>query len=151
MEQAGPVLHKRTVESDELHGSSGREAKRARRGRGAEKENKKEEEIKEEVEESEPEYYISEKGYRCVRPYYYVFKCHAKGRWLGCSLIDILTKEFCAHDYSYYEKKIKSGDIRLNGKIVDCNAKFNNSDVLTHKVHRYISIHIDIDTPSACN
>ena len=45
-------------------------------------------------------------GLRCVVPYYYVFSVFAKGRWVGRSLLDVMSSEFTMHSIEYYVRII---------------------------------------------
>ena len=37
-----------------------------------------------------------------MRPYYFTFTTHAKGRWLGKSVFDMFSKEFQSEKPEYY-------------------------------------------------
>lgn len=38
-------------------------------------------------------------GYRFIKPYWYNYRTHAKGRWVGRRLVDVLKAEFgCTHE-----------------------------------------------------
>jgi 5,10-methenyltetrahydromethanopterin hydrogenase len=41
-------------------------------------------------------------GLRRVGLYHYEFKTHAKGRWVGRTVLDVFAKEFSAHSLAYY-------------------------------------------------
>ena len=41
-------------------------------------------------------------GLRCVKPYYFTFTSHAKGRWVGFNVYDVFCKEFQAESPEYY-------------------------------------------------
>jgi hypothetical protein len=41
-------------------------------------------------------------GLRRVELYHYEFKTHAKGRWVGRTVLDVFAKEFSAHSLAYY-------------------------------------------------
>ena len=46
-------------------------------------------------------------GLRCVKPYYFTFTSHAKGRWVGFNVYDVFCKEFQAESPEYYVSKFK--------------------------------------------
>ena len=74
---------------------------------------------------------------RFVEPYVHEFTSFTKGRWLGRQVIDVVTKEFGAHPEQYWERSIKLGFIRINGKHIDRTYEFKNSDRFTHLTHRH--------------
>lgn len=41
-------------------------------------------------------------GLRHVKPYYFTFTTHAKGRWVGSKVIDVFSTEFQAETPEYY-------------------------------------------------
>lgn len=45
-------------------------------------------------------------GLRCIKPYYFTFTTHAKGRWVGKQLIDIFKSEFKSNPVEYYVRMI---------------------------------------------
>ena len=68
----------------------------------------------------ETETYI-ENGLRKIRPYYFTFTTHAKGRWCGDRLKDVFAREFRALDPEEYERCIKEGLVKVRkhgGKIL---------------------------------
>ncbi|ELR13189.1 uncharacterized protein ACA1_100040 [Acanthamoeba castellanii str. Neff] len=90
------------------------------------------------AERDQPPYIIdSDKGLRRVGLYHYEFKTHAKGRWVGRTVLDVFAKEFSAHSLAYYHEALKDGRIRLNGQIVDEGAVVQEHDVLSHLIHRH--------------
>jgi len=57
---------------------------------------------------NETEYYI-ENGLRKVYPYYFTFKTHAKGRWVGRSILDVCLEEFRYTSPAGYKNHMSSG------------------------------------------
>ncbi|RKP08180.1 pseudouridine synthase, partial [Thamnocephalis sphaerospora] len=76
-------------------------------------------------------------GLRRVRPYHYVFRTFAKGRWLGRTVLDVFSREFRDRPASYYQKAIESGVITINDQHVACDTIVRNSDMLAHRMHRH--------------
>lgn len=74
---------------------------------------------------------------RHVRPYVQVFKTFAKGRWIGREIIEVLTREFGGHPEAYWKNAIHKGHVQINGKTVNENYRFKNSDSFLHRTHRY--------------
>eukprot|EP00794_Sanderia_malayensis_P011158 gene11158-12330_t len=76
-------------------------------------------------------------GLRHVKPYFFTFTAHCKGRWLGHKLIDIFKKEFRMRSVEYYERAIKTGKITLNDKIVSQDTMLTSNHVVRTQVHRH--------------
>lgn len=72
-----------------------------------------------------------------VYPYYYIYKARCKGRWIGRKLTEIMNTEFRLMRQEVLESKIKSGQILINGKVVDIDYIFKSHDQLTSRVHRH--------------
>lgn len=72
-----------------------------------------------------------------VYPYFYVYKARCKGRWIGRKLTEIMNSEFRLMREETLEEKIKTGQIRINGNIVDTDYVFKSQDQLTSRVHRH--------------
>ena len=56
-------------------------------------------------------------GLRCVEPYYYIFTVFAKGRWIGKSLLEVMSSEFTMHSKEYYvrsDSKWRNGKLQIN-------------------------------------
>ena len=47
-------------------------------------------------------------GLRCVKPYYFTFSTHAKGRWVGRPLHNVLCQEFLSETPEYYVRELAS-------------------------------------------
>ena len=41
-------------------------------------------------------------GLRYVKPYYFTFTTHAKGRWVGSKVIDVFSREFQSETPEFY-------------------------------------------------
>ena len=74
---------------------------------------------------------------RHVRPYVHTYRTIAKGRWLGRSLLEVHTSEFCAHPPAYYAAAIAQGIITVNGNLVGAHYAVRNGDVIEHFQHRH--------------
>ncbi|KAI9596770.1 pseudouridine synthase [Syncephalis fuscata] len=83
-----------------------------------------------------PEFYF-EHGLRKIRPYHYVYRSFAKGRWLGYTVLELFKREFRGLSVEYYERAIKEGTITLNEQIVTCDTVIKNSDIIGHRMHRH--------------
>jgi 23S rRNA-/tRNA-specific pseudouridylate synthase len=71
------------------------------------------------------------------QPYIYEFKTYAKGRWIGKSLLDVLTSEFGGFDSVYWENAIKDSNILVNNAPTSKSYIVRNSDELLHRTHRH--------------
>ncbi|KAJ3375466.1 hypothetical protein GGF31_004584 [Allomyces arbusculus] len=76
-------------------------------------------------------------GLRRVTPYYYLYKTHAKQRWLGMELLAVFDKEFQDRQPGYYKKAIESGAIQVNHQPVPTTYLLKNNDLITHRNHRH--------------
>lgn len=45
-------------------------------------------------------------GLRYVKPYYFTFTTHAKGRWVGSTVYDVFCREFQSETPEYYVRKV---------------------------------------------
>ncbi|XP_022082450.1 uncharacterized protein LOC110974850 [Acanthaster planci] len=81
--------------------------------------------------------YYYENGLRKVTPYVYVFETHIKGRWMGCSLLDVFKREFRMETPEYYKKAISRGLITINGQKVSTDKILHNNEFLRSMVHRH--------------
>jgi len=84
----------------------------------------------------EPEYYY-EGGLRYVRPYHFEYQTYAKERWLGRSILDVFRREFRDRPASYYQMAIEKELIRINGGSCSLDHIVENSDLISHKLHRH--------------
>eukprot|EP00088_Acartia_fossae_P033673 TRINITY_DN3449_c0_g1_i4.p1 TRINITY_DN3449_c0_g1~~TRINITY_DN3449_c0_g1_i4.p1 ORF type:complete len:635 (+),score=125.16 TRINITY_DN3449_c0_g1_i4:124-2028(+) len=78
-----------------------------------------------------------EPAYRKVRPYYFTFVAHAKGRWVGRSLWDVFSKEFRAIPKDLFQTFVDKGFIKVNKETVSSDYKVQNNDFISHTVHRH--------------
>jgi tRNA pseudouridine32 synthase len=85
---------------------------------------------------SEAEYSCSD-GIRSVIPYVHEFTTHAKGRWVGREIIEVLTREFGGHPKEYWDNAITRGHVRINDKIIADQYRFKNNDAMLHRTHRH--------------
>lgn len=85
---------------------------------------------------SEAEYSCVD-GIRSVIPYVHEFTTHAKGRWIGREIIEVLTREFGGHPKEYWDNAISRGHVRINDKIVLDQYRFKNNDAMLHRTHRH--------------
>lgn len=74
---------------------------------------------------------------RFAKTYFYDFSAHAKGRWVGRTLCDVLLKEFRYYTREYVEDAMKDGRITINNKPCKTNQLVKRNDVFTHKIHRH--------------
>ena len=77
------------------------------------------------------------RGQRAVVPYVYEFATHAKGRWLGSTLIQVFEREFGAFPTAYYKAAIASGRITVNDRVVKPDHSLRNGDHIVHRTHRH--------------
>ncbi|KAJ3190632.1 RNA pseudouridylate synthase domain containing protein 2 [Irineochytrium annulatum] len=88
-------------------------------------------------ERSSPAEFYFENGLRKVKPYWYIHRVHAKGRWLGKTLFDVFCTEFRDQTPEYYRGAIECGKISVNGKQVDTTYLVRNEDLISHATHRH--------------
>ncbi|KAJ2719421.1 DRAP deaminase [Coemansia sp. Benny D115] len=81
--------------------------------------------------------YYEESGLQRIHPYFHKFATHAKGRWVGRTIFDVFSKEFRDRSISYYEAAIDQGLIEINGQRVQKDTVVQNSDLVTHYIHRH--------------
>lgn len=84
-----------------------------------------------------PEDYIFYDGKRMVRPYYFEFIAHVKKRWAGKKVVDVFSHEFRQRPHEYYVEAVKSGRIRVDGKLVAIGYVVRDGEKLSHFVHRH--------------
>ena len=84
----------------------------------------------------ETDYEFSD-GLRHVKPYVYEFRTHAKERWYGKSISEVLRTEFGGNGPDYFDRAIADGRITLGGKRVTGCQIMKRGDCLVHKVHRH--------------
>ncbi|KAI8064401.1 pseudouridine synthase [Gongronella butleri] len=81
--------------------------------------------------------YIFEHGLRKVKPYFFVYRAYAKGRWLGREILEVFCSEFRDRSEHYYRYAIKRGLITINGETVEVDTKVKNGDIVGHEIHRH--------------
>ncbi|KAF6771523.1 hypothetical protein AHF37_10540 [Paragonimus kellicotti] len=81
--------------------------------------------------------YYFENGFRKVYPYHFVFKSYAKRRWLGRSICDVLLEEFNFPSQNVIPDRCLSGDLKVNDLPITPNYILQDSDLISHKVHRH--------------
>ena len=79
----------------------------------------------------------NEEVVRYVTPYVHTFSTHAKGRWLGRQLLEVLLREFGSHSEAYWTSAIAQGFVRINHLQVTGTELFRNGDFFTHMTHRH--------------
>ena len=60
-------------------------------------------------------WYTIEAGRRHVTPYWHAFTSFAKGRWVGRTVLDVLSEEFPHIDEAYLVENAGAGRLTLNG------------------------------------
>ena len=77
-------------------------------------------------------------GRRHVLPYKHPFTCHAKGRWIGRTVLDVLSDEFPDEftDAASIDAAAEDRRLILNGKAASASATFDHGDKLVHLVLR---------------
>ena len=81
--------------------------------------------------------YLCHDGVRSVIPYIHEFTTHAKGRWIGREITEVLTREFGGHPKEYWTNAISKGYVRINDRIVEYGYRFKNNDAMLHRTHRH--------------
>jgi hypothetical protein len=81
--------------------------------------------------------FCDEGGVQRVAPYPFVFKAFAKNRWIGRTILDVLSDEFNAYSSAYFQAAIRSGRILVNEQKVDDSFQFSSNDRLLHTAHRH--------------
>lgn len=86
---------------------------------------------------------VYSKGLRKIRPYYSIRTSFAKGRWLGLSLLDVLSKEFRAFNRDQYMDGIRKGNYSIvrAGIVLTplqvLTVSIQNKDIVTTKAHKH--------------
>lgn len=81
--------------------------------------------------------YLCHGGVRSVIPYIHEYTTHAKGRWVGREITEVLTREFGGHPKEYWTNAISRGYVRINDRIVELGYRFKNNDAMLHRTHRH--------------
>uniref|UniRef100_A0A0N5BIC9 Pseudouridine synthase n=1 Tax=Strongyloides papillosus TaxID=174720 RepID=A0A0N5BIC9_STREA len=91
----------------------------------------------EDIEDYEMNFIVKE-GIRYLQPYWCVYKCRAKGRWINEKLVDVFTREFISANPYYIKLAIKTGRMFINGeRMTDLNYTIKSSDYIAHVAHRH--------------
>ncbi|KAI9290647.1 pseudouridine synthase, partial [Neoconidiobolus thromboides FSU 785] len=72
-----------------------------------------------------------------IDPYFFIYQCYAKGRWMNKSIYHVFTTEFQDQSTEYYELAILEGRIRVNGCQVSSEYKIKSMDRIQHLIHRH--------------
>ncbi|KAI8746596.1 RNA pseudouridylate synthase domain-containing protein 2, partial [Biomphalaria glabrata] len=81
--------------------------------------------------------YYFENGLRKVYPYKFVFATYAKGRWVGRTIYDVLSKEFGFNLPGDLEKAFESGSISVNNNLATADYVLKTNDLISHQTHRH--------------
>jgi tRNA pseudouridine32 synthase len=81
--------------------------------------------------------YFRDAAFVSVKPYFFEFKTFTKDRWVGKSISEIFKSEFEQPFANYIDKALERGNITVNGKNVEGSYALNNSDLITHRIHRH--------------
>ncbi|CAO1627102.1 unnamed protein product [Sympodiomycopsis kandeliae] len=76
-------------------------------------------------------------GLRHEPPYWHTFNTHAKQRWYGRRILDVLVEEFRDRTKHYYTWAIHKGLLTINGETVTPSYIVQNGDLLTHTAHKH--------------
>lgn len=74
---------------------------------------------------------------RHVAPYPFVHYVHAKKRWYGRLLVDVMNNEFKHKQPDYYHIAITQGRILINKNVVTTDAVIQRGDLVSHEMHRH--------------
>lgn len=83
------------------------------------------------------------RGLRHVAPYYKKTQVFVKGRWVGRTVLDVLSKEFRSFDIEYYTKAIQKGRFKLirksdpTLKLDPLSSLIRSGDILETIIHRH--------------
>lgn len=76
-------------------------------------------------------------GMRYIKPYYFTFTTHCKGRWFGKTLIDIFTREFRMESPAYYEAAVRNGKITVDDQVVSPEEVLKQNQLIKTRIHRH--------------
>lgn len=79
-----------------------------------------------------PEYYFKD-GMRYVTEYEYTHKAYVKKRWIGKTILEVLSLEFKTNTQDYYRKAIKDKNILINNKECFPDDKLKDGMFLIHR------------------
>jgi RluA family pseudouridine synthase len=86
---------------------------------------------------TETEDFYFKDGLRYVKPYYFDYKSHAKGRWVGMTALEMYTKEFSYYTEEYVRKAIETQRITINGQKISPDRIIKRNELLVHRLHRH--------------
>ncbi|KAH9488052.1 RNA pseudouridylate synthase domain containing protein 2 [Bulinus truncatus] len=89
------------------------------------------------IEDLKQSSYYFENGLRKVYPYKFVFSTHAKGRWVGRRIYDVLSSEFGFDQPGDLEKAFESGLICVNNNPTTADYILKDCDYIAHSTHRH--------------
>ena len=69
--------------------------------------------------------------------YFHTYETHVKQRWMGKTLIEVLSSEFRTRSHQYYVDAISCGIVTVNDKIVNQTYKLRDLDLIKHTVHMH--------------
>ena len=82
-------------------------------------------------------YELGDDGRRHAVPYWHAFSSFAKGRWVGRTVLEVLSDEFPGTDAAYIESSASSGRLTLNGLPAHAETRFTHGDHMVHSVQRF--------------
>jgi RluA family pseudouridine synthase len=76
-------------------------------------------------------------GVRRIKPYTYIFRAHAKRRWLGRRVVDVMACEFPAQvTPTYLQEAMAAGRLLVNSRPCEAGTVFRDGDFLEHNTLR---------------
>ncbi|CAL1544818.1 unnamed protein product [Lymnaea stagnalis] len=81
--------------------------------------------------------YYFENGLRKVYPYTYIFATHAKGRWVGRTIHNVLASEFGFDQPGDLVSAFDTGMIHVNNNQVASSYVLKDCDYISHRTHRH--------------
>ena len=70
-----------------------------------------------------------------TQTHFYTFIANVKGRWVGNSLISVMTSEFILETAEYYRAAIEAGAILVNNQKVSADYILKGHDKIMHLAH----------------
>merc|ERR1712142_1279064 len=81
--------------------------------------------------------YVFEGGLRKVKPYFYTYQTYVRGRWIGRTVLDVVSSEFRYDNHENYATRLRQGLINVNGRPTGASYVLRNQDTLSSRVHRH--------------
>jgi len=81
--------------------------------------------------------YFFENGLRKVQPYFFTYRTSCRGRWIGRTVLDVVSSEFRYDVDENYATRLRMGLISINGQPVPADHVLKNGDQLASRVHRH--------------